>query len=121
MSATAIPSTIEVHKRPGELLIVWADGHQSRYSFRYLRGFCPCAECQGHAAGWTFQDRPMATVVEVKEVGSYAVNIVWTDGGPRPHTTGIYPFDTLRTLCPCADCVGEQGEAHASHLLPPTP
>ncbi len=118
MSPRANPATFEIRATRAEVVIGWDDGHESVYSFRYLRGFCPCAECQGHAAGRTFQDHPAAKVAGVHEVGSYALNILWDDGGPKPHTTGIYPFDTLRALCPCAACVREQGSAHAVHQMP---
>jgi DUF971 family protein len=30
-------------------------------------------------------------------VGRYALQIFWSDG----HSTGIYAFDYLRSLCPC--------------------
>ena len=33
-------------------------------------------------------------------VGSYAVQIVWSDG----HDTGIYAFESLREACPCSEC-----------------
>ena len=33
-------------------------------------------------------------------VGRYAVQFLWSDA----HFTGIYPFDTLRKLCPCDEC-----------------
>ena len=118
MTDPVSPSTFEVRSARTEVRVTWEDGHESVYSFKYLRGFCPCAECQGHAAGWTFQDHPSSTIVSVKEVGSYAVNIVWDDGGSRQHATGIYPFDTLRKLCPCDACVEAQGARHAVHEMP---
>ena len=33
-------------------------------------------------------------------VGRYALQMYWSDG----HSTGIYTFDYLRDLCPCAEC-----------------
>ena len=41
-------------------------------------------------------------VAEVKPLGRYAVNFVWSDG----HDSGIYSFDYLRGLCPCPACCG---------------
>jgi DUF971 family protein len=38
--------------------------------------------------------------VAIRPVGRYAIQIDWSDG----HTTGIYPFDRLRSLCPCPLC-----------------
>ena len=36
--------------------------------------------------------------VQIGLVGRYAVSIQWSDG----HDTGIYSYQTLRALCPCA-------------------
>ena len=36
----------------------------------------------------------------VEPVGNYAIRIDWSDG----HNTGIYSFDHLREICPCAEC-----------------
>ena len=33
-------------------------------------------------------------------VGRYALQIYWSDG----HSTGIYSFPYLRSLCPCPEC-----------------
>jgi DUF971 family protein len=38
--------------------------------------------------------------LELKPVGRYAVNIHFSDG----HTTGIFSYDYLRSLCPCETC-----------------
>jgi ATP-binding protein involved in chromosome partitioning len=35
-------------------------------------------------------------------VGAYAVRIDWSDG----HSTGIYTYEYLRSLCPCERCRG---------------
>ena len=104
------PATIELKRELATLEIAWEDGHESTYGLRYLRGFCPCAHCQGHGkSGWKFVavDDPSITKIEAK--GNYAVSIDFSDG----HTTGIYSFDTLRELCPCDSCQAEQGSTHA--------
>ena len=36
----------------------------------------------------------------IEAVGNYAIRIVWRDG----HSTGIYPFQYLRDICPCPAC-----------------
>ena len=36
----------------------------------------------------------------VEQVGHYAIRILWNDG----HNTGIYSYDHLRKICPCAEC-----------------
>jgi len=45
--------------------------------------------------------------VQIGVVGRYALSIEWSDR----HDTGIYSYDTLRSLCPCADCQPQQPPA----------
>ncbi len=37
---------------------------------------------------------------EISLVGRYGIQFRWSDG----HSTGIYPFDTLRAACACETC-----------------
>ena len=41
----------EVRRMPEErrLRLTWTDGHVAEYDYDYLRGWCPCAGCQGHS------------------------------------------------------------------------
>ena len=39
----------------------------------------------------------------VTAVGNYALGFAWSDG----HDSGIYTFEYLRKLCPCAQCLPE--------------
>jgi DUF971 family protein len=110
------PTQIELKRPERQLHIDWEDGHHSTYALRYLRGFCPCAHCQGHGQGtWTFVPIEDPTVTKIEEVGAYAVTIAFSDG----HSTGIYSWEILRELCPCDACVELVGPGHASHKLPP--
>ena len=46
MPASNEPKSVNVHKSSGSgMEIEWKDGHQSRYTFSYLRDACPCALC----------------------------------------------------------------------------
>ncbi len=89
------PTQIEVFRADKRLVITWSDAHVSPYEFFQLRGHCPCAACQGHGIERKFIANDAPSVEGIAEVGSYALNIVWTDG----HRTGIYTFDYLRQLC----------------------
>ena len=31
-----------------KLRCTWNDGHVAEFDYDYLRGYCPCAGCQGH-------------------------------------------------------------------------
>jgi len=43
-------------------------------------------------------------------VGRYALQIYWNDG----HSTGIYSFDYLRSLCACPQCEHSRQVARAA-------
>jgi DUF971 family protein len=100
------PEPVEVrHERTARRLVVeWADGHASPYGFDYLRSWCPCASCQGHAPRARYLDLHGQELVHLEPVGNYAIAPTWKDG----HNTGIYSFRLLRGLCPCDDCGGEK-------------
>jgi DUF971 family protein len=84
------------------LRIEWSDGHVSEYPFAYLRGWCPCAGCQGHGGEKRFV-HANGDLEKIAVVGRYALSPVWGDG----HETGIYSYRYLRELCPCAQCAGK--------------
>jgi DUF971 family protein len=110
------PLDVKVHVKTGAGLdITWADGHTSHYDFTYLRDECPCATCNDErgkkesmaaaAPGSSsfaplpmFKPKPRAQAAS--QVGNYALSISFSDG----HSTGIYSYDHLRTICPCAEC-----------------
>lgn len=80
--------------------IAWADGHQTAFSFERLRWACPCATCRGewgHPGVLDSTDRltPEQTdLVDLRQVGRYAVCPTWADG----HSSGIYTYRVLREL-----------------------
>jgi DUF971 family protein len=125
------PASVKVHVSTGAGVdIAWADNHSSHYDFAYLREQCPCAMCnderqkkvQGqqkdeqlkkekpaHGAA-PLQSSPLLPMFKPKlsakaahSVGNYALQIDFNDG----HTAGIFSFDFLRTICPCAECTRE--------------
>lgn len=98
--------------------IDWSDGHQSAWSFAWLREACPCATCQeerkqeGRKPG---QPKPKKTELlpmytppakpsTVQPVGRYALQFNWLDG----HAGGIYSWEYLRRVCQCPQCAFEQ-------------
>jgi DUF971 family protein len=89
------------------LVIAWDDGHEGRISLHSLREQCPCAGCQGETVMLkTYKpeltpDKPgKYKLVGAQQVGAYALSVSWADG----HQTGIYTWETLRSLCECAAC-----------------
>ncbi len=119
-----MPLPIDARRKPGDVMvhvstgagvdITWADGHQSHYDFAYLRDNCPCAMCDDERrkkgalsvpAGAPLSPvlpmfKPKARAKSAVAVGNYAIQIHFTDG----HSTGIYSYDYLRTVCPCEAC-----------------
>lgn len=93
--------------------ILWQDGHESVYDLPSLRPFCPCAHCQGEMGVPGIVDPSTTfsagetTLVDLREVGRYALQPIWADG----HQTGYYTFEQLRSLCPCDACRGSRADA----------
>jgi DUF971 family protein len=108
------PTAVKIHVKTGAGVdITWADGHSSHFDFAYLRDRCPCATCndeRGKKEVLTTMNlpsspllpmyKPKARAQGATQVGNYAVQISFTDG----HSTGIFSYDYLRTLCPCEEC-----------------
>lgn len=99
------PVLTEARRLPEErrLRLTWSDDHVAEYLYDYLRGWCPCAGCQGHTGKIRYQ-APVypVTATTILPVGNYAISIAWSDG----HGTGIYRYDFLREICPCGRCGG---------------
>lgn len=103
------PERVDVSLSEG-IEIIWKDGHHSRYAIAALRAACPCATCNDlHGTGAPIPAPPSllpifkpsgATLTAVKPVGHYALHFDFSDG----HTTGIYTWEYLRSLCRCPDC-----------------
>lgn len=99
----ARPTEIRHQRDEGRVRITWADGHVGEYDYVYLRGWCPCAVCQGHGNERRFVETVDPRLEKIEAVGNYAINLGWADG----HDTGIYSYAYLRDLCPCGECAPE--------------
>lgn len=112
MNKETFAKEITVSSSEQTLTLVWADGHETVYPLEGLRKACPCADCAG---GHDFMGQPVDpeifkqpptqtwTVNSLQEMGNYAVQIFWGDG----HNTGIYTWESLRSMCPCDICRAE--------------
>ena len=110
------PTSVKIHLSTGAGVdITWADGHSSHFDFVYLRDNCPCATCNDdrikkaelaeHSSAFAsapalpmFKPKPKAQSAQA--VGQYAIQISFSDG----HSTGIYSYEHLRSICPCPEC-----------------
>jgi DUF971 family protein len=110
-STQSAPKSIKLDAGNGTLGVQWADGHSSAFPYQFLRDRCPCATCAGKAPAPHIPSSPfpMFGVSKLKPiraelVGRYALQVFWNDG----HSSGIYAFDQLRELCPCAQCAAQR-------------
>lgn len=94
------PSSIEHESGSGLLRIEWSDGETTAYRLRGLRGWCPCAMCQGHGGGRNFVDVVEPQLSSFEGVGRYGLRLLWSDG----HSTGMYPYGYLRELASYPEC-----------------
>jgi DUF971 family protein len=112
---TSDPKSVRVDVTGGAgMAIAWKDGHQSQYSFAWLRDACPCAMCNeerekaGREPGESPKTAPGALPMFkaaakpncVEPTGKYAIRFYWNDS----HDLGIYSWTFLREHCPCAEC-----------------
>lgn len=113
--AAITPEKVRVLLTEGKgLEIDWKDGHQSAWSFAWLRNACPCATCAeereredrkpGEPKPKSGQLLPMYTPPPKPSsaipVGRYALQFNWADG----HSSGIYSWEYLRRHCQCSEC-----------------
>ena len=109
------PAKVRVKKTEGTgVEIDWSDGHRSTWTFALLRNACPCATCHeererlGLRPGESKPKPPSllpmyqdpARPREVSPVGRYALRFDWNDG----HSSGIYSWEYLRSICQCPVC-----------------
>jgi DUF971 family protein len=88
------PTGVKAPHGAKQLEISWADGHRSLFPHEVLRGYCPCAGCQGHSGIIQFQEGGNLELRNIEQVGNYALGLGWGDN----HDTGIYSFRYLRAL-----------------------
>ncbi len=109
MSEAPEPVELRAPRGARVMEIEWSDGVTSSYRHVVLRGFCPCAHCQGHQGPVVFFDPGEQASHEldlVEPVGNYAVRLGWSDG----HSTGIYTFRFLRELADLAELPLEEAK-----------
>jgi DUF971 family protein len=92
-----LPVDIQVQNENNRVVVKWGDGHKSVYPISRLRGYCPCALCQGHdVGGLKYIDNKVTAIFDAELVGRYAVNFKFGDA----HNTGIFRWEMLRRLDP---------------------
>jgi len=108
------PTRIKAPHGARLLGLTWPGGREDSLSHEILRGYCPCAGCQGHSGTVSFQSGRNLEIRELEPVGRYAVSFRWGDG----HDSGIYTFEYLWRLARLAEQHGDEGLV-ALGTLPP--
>ena len=92
----AWPTELRLHKDRKTLTVSFDGGERYDFSAEYLRVLSPSAEVQGHSAEErkTVSGKRDVGIMEVLQVGNYAVRLVFDD----MHSTGIYGWEFLRDL-----------------------
>ena len=96
-----LPTGVKAPHGARVMEITWGDGHVANLPHATLRGYCPCAHCQGHGGEIKLVPGGDLDLREIETVGNYGLGLTWGDG----HSTGIYTFRYLRALCQCAECL----------------
>jgi DUF971 family protein len=91
-----LPESMTVHGQSRVLEIGFSDGAQFRIPFELMRVYSPSAEVQGHGPGQEVLQtgKRDVTVVEIEQVGHYAVKPTFSDG----HDSGLFTWEYLYFL-----------------------
>lgn len=93
---TPVPTALTLHQRARTLEIHFEDGIAAHLSHEFLRVYSPSAEVRGHGAGQEVLQfgKQDVELVDIQQVGNYAVRLVFSDG----HDSGLYSWDYLYEL-----------------------
>jgi DUF971 family protein len=91
-----LPETIRNHLDAGLLEIIWSDGTRQGLTHTLLRRECQCADCksQRQHTGDKLVVSETVRVTDIRPVGNYGIQLVFTDR----HERGIYPWIYLQRL-----------------------
>lgn len=95
-SKTPMPTEIKLHQKSRMLEIAFSDGQRFELPCEFLRVYSPSAEVRGHGPGQEVLQvgKKNVEITDVQPVGSYAIQLVFSDG----HDSGLYSWDYLHDL-----------------------
>lgn len=95
-SNTPIPTEIKLHQKSRLLEIAFSDDKRFKLPCELLRVYSPSAEVRGHGPGQEVLQvgKKNVEITDIQPVGSYAVQLVFSDG----HDSGLYSWDYLYDL-----------------------
>ena len=103
---TPMPTEIKLHQKSRMLEIAFSDGQRFELPCEFLRVYSPSAEVRGHGPGQEILQvgKKNVEITDVQPVGSYAVQLVFSDG----HDSGLYSWDYLHDLGVNQDALWER-------------
>jgi DUF971 family protein len=95
-AAQAWPTEIRLSKDRATLIVAFDNGERFELPAEQLRVRSPSAEVQGHSPDErkTVGGKKNVTILEVQQVGNYAVRLVFDD----MHSTGLYSWEYFLEL-----------------------
>ncbi|MCA9704777.1 MAG: DUF971 domain-containing protein [Myxococcales bacterium] len=101
-----LPVDVALSRSQHLLTIEWDDGLVTALPIAYLRGWCPCAACQGHGTVVQFHEPtdPALDIEQMSQTGAYALSLRFSDG----HDSGIYTWSWLRRIALETPPLGEK-------------
>jgi DUF971 family protein len=91
----SVPHEIRLTPDRRSLLIDWGGGQPEQASAAALRESCRASRSvRAQIGGWAIPAPADLTIVDVRPVGHYAINLVFSDG----HDRGIYPWRYLKEI-----------------------
>jgi DUF971 family protein len=96
MEPHPLPTEIQLHLQSRLLELHFDDGARFLLPCEYLRVYSPSAEVRGHspATAKLQVGKESVTITDIRQVGSYAVKLVFDDG----HDSGLYDWRYLYKL-----------------------
>ena len=89
------PTEIKLSRDKSKIIISWPDGNKAELSAPLLRQRCNSARSKRARIDCAEKLKPEhLTIAEIRSVGLYAINLVFSDG----HDRGIYPWSYLKDL-----------------------
>lgn len=95
VSTHETPEVITLRSRGRGLRLRLREGEEVEIDARVLRAKCSCSAClHASRAGHLPEPRSDISILELREVGSMGLQIVFSDG----HERGIYPWRYLNPI-----------------------
>ncbi|MDO4591839.1 MAG: DUF971 domain-containing protein [Comamonadaceae bacterium] len=96
MAELPLPQSLTVHAASRVLEVGYSDGQTFRIPFELMRVYSPSAEVQGHGPGQEVLQtgKRNVTIVNIEQVGNYAIKPFFSDG----HESGLFTWNYLYEL-----------------------